>query len=238
MDHETLKSMLQAGPDCPSVGVLASRMDLPAESAERRAVDAHVATCAHCRTELAMLREFESGTVRPEEKDALEWITNRLASAEARQQIRQPQDSGSKWWQRLWSPPGFAAALAVAAALIVAVNVEWRRPVIPGEGPDVVRAAPLRAISPLGDLNVAPREFRWTAVSGAAGYRLTVTEVDRTVVFNNKLTTTSTQIPDQVRKLFQPGKSMLWMVTAEDASGREIASTGFLLIRLLISESK
>ena len=238
MDHETLKSMLQAGPDCPSVEVLASRMDLPAESAERREVDAHVATCAHCRTELALLREFESGTVRPEEKDAVEWITNRLASGGARQQIRQPQDSGSKWWQRLWSPPGFAAALAVAAALIIAVNVEWRRPVIPGEGPDVVRSAPLRAISPLGDLAVPPQEFRWTAVSGAAAYRLTVTEVDRTVVFKDKFTTNSTPVPEQVRKLLQPGKPLLWTVTAEDASGREIATTGSLLIRLQIPASR
>ena len=230
---EALRSALQAGPDCLPLEVLASRLDLPVESSLRRAAEGHLRDCAHCRTELALLNEFEAGAVRPEERETVEWIEARLAVESRRNAVRPV-----RWWRRSWTPPVFAGALAAAAALIVAINVEWRRPVIPADGPDVVRAAPLRAIAPLGDLKSIPQEFRWTAVPGAADYRLTVTEVDRTVVYQDRVIGASAPVPDQVKSLFQPAKTLFWSITAEDASGREIARTSPQLIRLQIPELK
>jgi len=238
MNRDAIKSALQSGPDCLPLEVLASRMDLPAESKERRAAETHLGECAHCRTELALLREFESGAVRPEEQEAVEWITERLARGSAHPFVRPAGPRQTPWWRRRWTAPAFAVALAAAATLIVAINVEWRQPAIPGEGPDVVRSTPLRAISPVGDLSAPPQEFRWTAVSGASRYRLTVTEADRTLVFQDRFTTTSVPVPGEVRKALQPARTLFWSVAAEDASGSDIGSTGAQLIRLQISESK
>src|SRR5690349_2348442 len=116
MNEETIRAAFAAGPDCLPLEVLARRMDLPAEAAERRAMETHLAECGHCRAEFALLREFEAGTIRPDEKEAVQWIAERLASEGRRQRAAKSMEPRREWWRRLWTPPAMVATLAAAAA--------------------------------------------------------------------------------------------------------------------------
>jgi anti-sigma factor RsiW len=73
----------------------------------RREAEAHAATCAHCREELATLRLTldAMATLRDEE------MPRRIAFVSDK--VFEP-----KWYQRLWSPT-FAGACVLAAAILV-----------------------------------------------------------------------------------------------------------------------
>jgi hypothetical protein len=231
MNDNGISQFFKPGPDCLPVDDLAADLNLPEGSAQRRSAEQHLATCAHCRNELELLSAFESGAIREDERVAIEAITARLASAKPRRQT-----VSAVWWQRFFSPTGFAAALAVAAALIVAINLDRGGSTRVEDGaPDTLRSAPLRALSPLGELNGVPQEFRWTPVNGASTYSLNVVEVDRTPVFSGKVPGTSLPIPSQVRELLQTGKILQWSVTAYDNAGRELASTALQRFQLKAS---
>lgn len=227
-----IAQLFRPGPDCLPVDELSASLNLPEGSAQRRTVENHVVTCTRCHNELALLNAFESGAIRENEREAVEAITGRLGLAK-----RKAEKASASWWQRLVSPTGIAVALAVAAALIVAVNLDrgGLRP-IATETADTFRSAPLRAISPLGEVDGIPREFRWTLVPGAATYSLNVMEVDHTPVFSDKVPGTSFSIPSEVGKLLQSGKTLAWNVIAYDNDGRRLAST--TLQRIQVKSSK
>jgi anti-sigma factor RsiW len=77
------------------------------DQSARREAEAHAATCAPCREELATLRLTldAMATLRDEE------MPRRIAFVSDK--VFEP-----KWFQRLWSPT-FAGALVVAAAILV-----------------------------------------------------------------------------------------------------------------------
>jgi hypothetical protein len=79
-DSSGLSAAFKPGPDCLPIDDLARNMDFPPESVQRKAAEEHVSGCAHCRTELALLHEFVAGTVRADEKDAVDWIEGRLTT--------------------------------------------------------------------------------------------------------------------------------------------------------------
>jgi hypothetical protein len=228
-----MKVALSAASDCPTLETLVQSLDLAQPTAERVAAEDHLKNCATCRNELAMFREFESGQELPHEKDDVDWIAQQLADPLARQKPK-VVEMPLKWWQGGWSSPVGWSAMAAAAVLIfaVAVNMPWHRPAAPVEQPDVLRSVPLRALSPAGDLTQAPTEFQWSPVNGAAAYVVTVSEVDRTIVYQKKVTNTSLPTPYDVGKLIQPGKTLLWVVRAEDSAGREVMSSGEQSFRL------
>ena len=221
MNDQSVSQFFKPGPDCLPVDELASNLNLPAGSEQRRAVETHVGACPHCHNELELLHSFESGAIREEEREAVEAITARLRSMKL-----EPPKNTAAWWRRLLSPPGFAAALAVAAALIVAVNLDRGGPApIAVGGTDTYRSTPLRALSPLGEVAGMPQEFTWTQVTGASTYSVNVTEVDRTPVFSEKIATNSVAIPSHVRNLLQTGKILQWNVIAYGSTGQQLAST-------------
>ena len=230
MKNAVVKAALQCGADCPAPEALARAMELPSGAGERQTAEGHLKHCAPCRTEFALLQEFERGQERADETAAVDWIVDRLDSSS-----RPTNSKGKvieirpKWWQTFWMSPGRMSALAVAAVLIFAVvlTLPRRQSETTGEGTaDVLRSAPLHAIAPSGDLIAPPTEFRWNTVQAATNYVVTVTEVDRTVVFQGKVTTTSLPVPPQLTKLLQPGKTLLWTVRAEDAAGHELTTSG------------
>jgi hypothetical protein len=228
-----MKAALSASSACPSFEGLVQDLELVEPTAERLAAQDHLKNCVACRNEVALYREFESGQELPHEKDAVDWIAQQLADAQSPQKSK-VVEMPLNWWQGGWRSPVRWSAVAVAAILIfaVAVNIPWRRPAIPVDKPDVLRSLPLRALSPAGDLTQAPREFQWSAVSGAAAYVVTISEVDRTVVYQKKVTNTSLPTPYEVGKLIQPGKTLVWVVRAEDSAGREVMSSGEQRFRL------
>lgn len=216
-----MTEVFKPGPDCMPLDEIERALALPAESPERRAVEQHVASCPHCQTELALLEGFESGAMRDDEREAVEWIAAGLKSPQPKATVvEMPR-------KRPWRSTGLGVFLAVAATIVIAININWRRPAeITGDGPDVMRSASLRGLAPVGETSNPPDSFQWTAVSGAVRYKLTVTEVDRTVVFETTSIGTYTPVPEALRTMLSNGKTLQWIVAAEDSAGKELAQSG------------
>jgi len=212
---------------------------------------AHLAGCARCQTELAMLKYFQAATTHPEEASVVSWITAELERRFDRTKVVTPwsvsMPGGERraWWRRLLlRPPIRAAAFAFAALLaVVGVGLNLRRVQAPelaselAPGPEVLRSEELVVVGPSGDQKHVPAELRWQAVPGAARYRVKVMEVDRAELWQAELSQTGVSLPAAVRAAIVPGKTLLWQVTAIDATNKPVAASQILRFRLAIGAS-
>jgi hypothetical protein len=211
-ENSTLKQIFGASTACPPIDVLSGLLQRSEGDVERRRAEAHVAECPHCRTEISLLREFEAGVVRPDEAEAVRWITYRLAPKPAPAAV----SVSVRWWQRGWVP-GFAGAAAVIL-LATGLSMQWaaRQRAVPDFGVEAQRSHAVGIVE-------NPSAFQWKPVAGAAKYDLTVREIDGLVVFNNSISTQTLVYPAEVVRTMSTGKVLLWDVVARDAGGNEIA---------------
>ena len=167
MDELLLRAALRGSPDCPSIEVLSARL-AGAEGHEARATaELHLTNCLHCRTEVQLLREFETGAIRPDEAAAVKWITDRLKKG-----AQAPAGDRVTGWT-VWRMPKFAfglASLAVLSLLAVGISSEWRQrqsatQPVPEFGDEVQRT---RLIEVIG----TPGFFDWKPVTRAVRYDL------------------------------------------------------------------
>lgn len=238
-EQKALRAALGAGNDCPGIEELESLLGDTAQV--RPNVAQHVEICAHCRTELALLREFQSGTVRESEAEAVRLITERLnvrsspiISVPGRTEAREP------WWRVFWKVRWLSpAALAAAAVLIfLAVGIQWRQsaPALHAPGSpdqDVMRSNALVALSPNGDVAQVPTELRWQPAPAAVKYQVRLMEVDHSELWSANTAADHIDLPAQVRTQIVPRKTLLWEVSGLDASGRVVAESSSIRFRFL-----
>ncbi|MDQ6758608.1 MAG: hypothetical protein M3Z32_01935 [Acidobacteriota bacterium] len=209
--------------------VLAGRRGEASQSMAR----AHVDACAYCSTELALLDEFENAAAQPGEQADVDAIVARLRKASP----TAPQPWWESFLERLWTPRMLApVSIAFAAVLIaITVGVQSRhysgQPVVLPEH-EVTRSQSVAVVSPIGDQTEAPHQLQWRAVDGANRYRVQFMEVDRTELWSTTVTQTSTPLPNNIRQEILPLKTLLWQVTALDAAGQVLASSGFQSFRV------
>lgn len=188
--------------ECPPVEVLA----MGGTSVER-----HLAGCAHCRNELALMNAFRTAEANANESASVAWIADRLHSP-----IQAPPAPRRRaWaWMPRWVPVAFAACLLVAVYFSVRPHPAIAPPV--ASGGDVWRGS-FRAISPVGDVSSAPREFSWSEVQGVRRYRVVLMEVDRHEIWSASTTEARIAVPRDVLAQMRPGRTFLWKVSTEDA---------------------
>jgi hypothetical protein len=226
---EAFREALRHGEDCPELDVMLQAME-PGGSGNDR-ISAHLEKCPSCQTELALFRTFEAGDVDASERKAVDYIVRRL---------RSPQSV--PWWRRLmaFGPPlrlgGFAVA-AAALLLTIGLSTQWQsRRGAPeltpqaGQQSDTMRSSAVRGILPHGEVTAFPRVIRWEPVPGASAYTVSITEVDRNVIFNRNVTTPQLDLPQDVLNLMVPGKAVLLAITASDSLGSLIAQSGTLRV--------
>jgi hypothetical protein len=249
IDAKLLKAALARSAACATIEELGRLCDADHAGGGDARVAEHVAGCIRCRTELALLKQFETAAPRPDEEPAASWIAARLESdvgrmtsvaaprssrvvAAAEETGRRPlrDDDAGRFPQRAVWP--VAAGLALAAAtLLVVLNLPGREvrppalPADPGAGPVVFRSNAVTLLSPAGDLDAPASELRWEAVPGAASYSVQVTEVDRTEVWKAETREPALSLPAAVRTRMVPGKPLFWQVVAKDATGKTVASS-------------
>ncbi len=129
---------------------------------------------------------------------------------------------------------GAASALAAAAGLVGLLTV-W--PSEPAVTPAPVQREPTVGVAaaavlqePIGE-SAAPEEFRWSPVSGADRYRVTVFDDQANVVWETETQETRAAPPATVG--FRPGVQYLWKVAARVAWDRWVDSE---LVRFSIAE--
>ena len=237
-ERRLLKKALSRSRDCATIEELGGLSDGSLSPVAVARVTGHVASCPRCKTELALMEKFESATPGPEEEGTVRWIATRLErrfspDEAARAASRDP------WWRRWITAPALnRAGFALAAALlVVAVGAGlWNRRapglVSPSGGEAVFRSGALTGMSPVGDVDQAPAELRWEPLPAAAAYSVRVMEVDRVELWSAGTHDPRVPLPPAVQARLVPGKPLLWEVTAKDAAGDTLASSGLQRLRL------
>jgi putative zinc finger protein len=226
MEPEILKAALAPGPDCLPLDELGRYADGSLTSAERASAAAHIRGCVNCRAELALLQAVTSGPVRSDEVGVIRDGLARLGTAPAVAVKPAPISSARSWFHLT---PRLAALVALVLLSVVVGRTILRdtgAPELPASvstGTDVSRSQTVTLRAPVGDLPDPPQRFEWLAVDRAARYRARLMEVDRREVWSTSTTDAWVDLPREVRALSAPLKTLLWDVTAYDASGSAIA---------------
>jgi hypothetical protein len=229
MNRSILKQALNAKDDC------LTPQELEKLAADASASHPHVAECAHCESELAMLRMFESSEPLPGEGAGVAWISARLE--QRLDQIKNPRKAAkasapsSSWFGNLFGTAGARWLLPVAAILIVGATslVLMQRSQEPqltadaGNGPAIYRSQEVAVIGPSGEMAEAPKTLQWKGFPGAISYKVAITEVDEAPLWSVETKTHDVTIPNAIRGRMLPGKPVLWKVTALDSQGRILA---------------
>jgi hypothetical protein len=242
-ERELLKAALASSDGCATIEELSGLSDASLPEPVRARISEHLTACPRCQAELALFEKFESAVAGPDEEGAASWITARLESrfeqiAGAARASSQAAKERKPWWRTLFSfrlfgsTPVTAAAFALGLAMLfIVLNLPigvTREPVLSPDldfRPKVFRSDALAVVGPTGDLQETPAELRWQPAPGAATYSVRLMEVDRVELWKGESSKPSVSLPPAVRTRIVPGKALLWMVEARDASGRTIATS-------------
>jgi hypothetical protein len=190
---------------------------------------AHLAGCAHCQTELAMLKNFEQSIPSADEGAAVAWIAAQL---ERRQNapVAQQRVARVPFWRAMFRVPYMAGAAALAAVLIFGIslyhgNSDGPGKINPGLGNGQFRSGAIHLVSPIAEQSSAPTEFHWDAVQGASSYSVELKDVAGITLASAKSSQNVLTVTPEMKANMVSGKPLKWSVTANDAAGKEIANS-------------
>ena len=141
---------------------------------------------------------------------------------------------------RRWFGLGRLPVAAAVVALVVAGGLylrEGQPPELPGgvtTGDEVTRSLAVVVRAPLGDRPRPRGDWSGGAVDGAVRYRVRLMEVDRREVWSTSTSALEVDLPAPVRTALTPGRTLLWDVTAYDASEAAIAESGAQSFHLVL----
>jgi hypothetical protein len=246
------KAALAATEDCLTVEELSHHAGGSLPDAAKSRTSSHLAGCSRCQTELAMLKEFELATPRPEELAAVSWIAAELkhrsekigyAALESPSSRSMPSRL-SRLRKVFASRPLSSAALSLAAMLVAIAAGFYlttaKEPVLVSDGSTgqtLLRSQGVVALAPKGDLAERPTELRWQPVPGADHYSVKLMEVDRVELWQGLSKEPKVMLPAEVREKIVPGKTLLWQVTALDVNGQAVATSQVERFRIAIAET-
>jgi len=181
--------------DCLQDDMIAALADGSLAPDLRKSVLPHVASCARCRGALAAVaRALADPAVGRELSSS--------PSGRRRYRIAVPLAAAAVLLLLLWSPAGDRSPL-------------HRGPPPPPPATTPVPRSPVGAVA-------AVHELRWTPVSGADRYRVTVFDATGGVVYAAEVADTVVTFPDSIALV--PGDSYLWKVDARTGFDRWAAS--------------
>ncbi|MBN8731382.1 MAG: hypothetical protein J0L64_12630 [Acidobacteria bacterium] len=237
-----LREAVSTTPHCLTIEQLDAYLRAAAAQEQMRTCSTHLASCARCANELAMLREFLGAEVPQGQREdvravarALEGNRERLLSAAPGRVETRPS-----WWgslAELFTMPRLSFA---AAALVLAVSVglyvrQGRVVETPGEfsGSGVYRSGKVTGITPSGDVAAVPSVVTWSAVPGAQRYQVRMLEVDGNELWKTVVAGSSAPLPAAARIHIAFTKTLLLEVTAIDEAGKQIAISEATRFRLM-----
>jgi hypothetical protein len=236
----TLDAWLRAAYAAEEAGCPPPEAFLEAEAeglspAERRALDEHAARCPACAAERDLARLFdaapEEAGVRPED---LDFVVSRLQeTAPARSATATAPNVVPFPAPRRDEAPRSRSFLrfAAAALLVIGAGLGYRALQIPDpalpppELGGVMRGSEVEAVSPVGDVAEIPAELRWVVVEGAASYRVRITTVDGSVLWEETVPAPPVLLPPDVAGRLHRAVLYTWTVEALDPSGARLASS-------------
>ena len=176
-------------PRCLEDDLLAALAEGTLDAEARSAALAHVATCLRCRRAVAS-------------------VARALADPQVE---RETPAAARKRHPRVHWLGGAGLAAAAAAVLLLVVPPLIDEPSPPHRAAPVTAAPAPEAVWPVGTVAEA-RSIRWTAVSGADRYRVTLFDTDGVVRYETEVTGTVAALPDSALPV--PGETYWWKVDA------------------------
>lgn len=237
MEPEILRRALRADAGCPTTEVLGRYADDALPPAESAAAAAHIDRCVTCQSELALLHAFANGEVRADERDAVDAIVAGLRRRES-DIIPTPALPGIRQSRfALFGSLRHAMSLAVVLLAVVGgyLIFQSRPPRLPSNvvyDGGSTRSLTVELRAPIGDQVAVPQRLEWRPVSGAVRYRARLMEVDRRELWSIETAAIAVDLPEPVRALIVPAKTLQWQVTAYDGSNAPIGESSLERFRL------
>jgi len=239
MDPEILRTALAPSAECLPLEQLGRYADGALGADEETAAAMHIRRCLNCQAELALLQAVTSSSVRTGEanivRDGVARLGQRITEIVGADRV---ETSSRRRWFRF----GALLPVAAVAAVLLIVTLAGSFYLLPRKAPElpsrvttadeVTRSLAVAVRGPLGDQVEAPRRFEWLAVDRAVRYRVRLMEVDRREVWSTSTSALGVDLPSPVRTWIGPARTLLWDVTAYDASGAPIAESGPQSFRL------
>ena len=214
---------VSASKECPTVEVLEKLME---ESSSDPKAAAHVATCPHCQTEIAMLRSFESSVPSANEGAAVAWIAAQLQRNQTMPAAK-TSATAVPFWRALFRVPYLAAAaaliLAVGLGISLYISDSSKQPTFQTGDFGVQYRGEIR-LHTVGDLSQPPQQLTWEAVPGAASYSVVISDVTNEKIWESRSIESSIKVDPELQTKMRPGKPLNWAVTAVDGNGKELAT--------------
>jgi hypothetical protein len=204
---------------------------------ERRRLDQHAGRCPACAAERDLARLFAGAPGAAEVSgEDVDFVVARLEAASpvrpagqvvpfrvpapAAKPAAAPRRAGGQIWK-------IAAALilVLGGGLLFRLTQPGAPPLPPPAVGGPVRGGEIEAASPVGDVGEIPLELRWTPREGARLYRVRLSAVDDTVLWEGTVPAPPARLPDEVTGKLHRAVSYLWTVEALDASGARIAAS-------------
>jgi hypothetical protein len=220
---------------CPPPEAFLEADALPPE--ERRRLDEHADRCPACAAERDLARLFAGAPGAAEVSgEDLDFVVGRLEAASPVRSSGQvvpfrvpapaaepaPRRSGSQ--SQIWKIAA-ALILVLGGGLLFRLTQPGAPPLPPPAVGGPVRGGEIEAVSPVGDVGEVPLELRWTPRQGARLYRVRLSAVDDTVLWEGTVPAPPARLPDEVAGKLHRAVSYLWTVEALDASGARIAGS-------------
>ena len=107
----------------------------------------------------------------------------------------------------------------VMAAAIILIGANWwmrsRERAIPVDmSPGMHRSEVIEAATPDGDLPAPPDQLRWKPVPGATRYSVQILDDEAAQLWSAETSEPHVALPRDAIAHFEPGKTLLWTVTA------------------------
>jgi hypothetical protein len=234
-DRDLVARATQKASDCLPIDQLEA---IAANGEASESARFHVANCAHCQRETALLSQFLNAEPTAAELDAVRHIERQL-NANPSWKAEESSKPALPWWKALFAKPlGQFAVAGVAAMLAIGLYVQNPSGTGGGSGvtgEDVVRSTAIEGIEPAGDVPQAPQQIRWTATRQAASYRLRLLDVDGVALWQTASTAPQVDIPAATRALMLNKKTLFWKIEALDAKGAPLAQSPQTPIRVVLN---
>lgn len=198
---------------------------------ERRRLDEHADRCPACAAERDLARMFDAG---PEaESEDVDFVVSRL---EATSPVR-PISKGkvvafpTPAPKPAAKPPARSSIWRLAAAVILVLGAgilfqlsRSGAPSLPAPGTgNVVRGGEVEAVAPVGEVAGIPSELRWEPRPAAVSYRVRLSTVDDTVLWETTVPAPPARLPAEIAGQLHRAVVYVWTVEALDASGARVA---------------
>jgi hypothetical protein len=196
---------------------------------ERRRLDEHADRCPACAAERDLARLFDAGPeaagVRSED---VAFVVSRLETARRPSgvvvpfpaAVRQPEARRPAVWRLA------AAALLVLGGGLLFQLSRSGAPSLPAPGTaTVMRGGEVEAVSPAGEVAGVPAELQWRPRPGASSYRVRLSAVDDTVLWETSVPAPPARLPAEVVRRLNRAVVYVWTVEALDASGARLAAS-------------